>query len=99
MRLAGNLRPLLLAFALAATACGICFGYVQHLRSAQGPCAVSLDRGADPLFQFDTVLLKNLGHQIQLLPRTLGVDSIDRVWRSDETSILKHSSNIATPSP
>ncbi len=151
MRLAGNLRPFLLALALAAIAYVIGFSFIQHRRSARGPWEVTFASEAnspslvinqtrlgitnvriaftgtppatnitetvrftephavppalpfgkcvflDLLFQPGTVVLEAFGHQIQLMPRALTVDHVERAWRSGETITLTQFTNTVTP--
>jgi hypothetical protein len=48
----------------------------------------------DPLFLPGTVALELFGHEIQLLPRVLTIDKVERPWRNGETVELQ---NVSTP--
>jgi hypothetical protein len=50
----------------------------------------------DPLFLPGTVVLEAFGHQIQLMPRVLTIDRVERAWHSGETILL---TNATTSTP
>jgi hypothetical protein len=43
----------------------------------------------DPLFLPGTVALEMFGHEIQLMPRVLTIDQVERPWHSGETIELR----------
>jgi len=43
----------------------------------------------DTTFQPGTVVFTNFGHEIQLLPRVLTIDKVERPWQSGTTIDLR----------
>jgi len=51
----------------------------------------------DTTFLPGTVALNLFGHEVQLLPRVLTIDKVERPWRSGEVIPLPHSAKPASP--
>jgi hypothetical protein len=147
------LRRSLTILLLALVVYGVCFAFIQHRRTANGPWEVTFSSEGevalltvnqpklgivdvrlrfpdcpakvsqpqtrrfaqaqpvpfdlpfgrcvflDPLFLPGTVALETFGHQIQLMPRTLTIDHVERSWRSGEIINLMAATNTIPKSP
>lgn len=74
----------------------ICFGQARPVpfELPFGKCVFQ-----DTLFLPGTVALEAFGHQIQLMPRVLTIDRVERAWRSGETILLTNVTSSSSKLP